>query len=236
MTEQFTAALMMCAAELHIELTARHMERFAAYADLLLLWNGKMNLTAITEEDEIAKKHIIDSLTALEGGIGTGTRLIDVGTGAGFPGLPLAIYREDIEVTLIDSLAKRVTYLQAVIDALGLTNARAIHARAEEAARDTAHREQYDIAIARAPIVFEYILPFAAVGGKAIAMKGRSYDEERMEAAKAVNALGGAPIRAIPVRIPTMDDARALLVAEKIEKTPKDYPRKPGTAAKSPIL
>lgn len=240
MTEQFAGALSMCAEKLHIEMTDAHIERFSIYARLLVEWNEKMNLTAITDDVEIAKKHIVDSLTALEAGIEAGAALIDVGTGAGFPGLPLAICREDIRITLLDSLNKRVTFLQAVIDALHLTNVRAIHARAEEAARDRAHRERYDVAVARAvaraPVVFEYLLPFAKVGGKAVAMKGKSYDEERIEAAKAVQALGGSPIRAIPVHIPTLDDARALLVTEKIANTPKAYPRKPGAASRSPMV
>ncbi|BEU86585.1 16S rRNA (guanine(527)-N(7))-methyltransferase RsmG [Selenomonas sp. TAMA-11512] len=240
MTERFTDILRVCAEALHIDLTDRELARFTKYADLLVEWNAKINLTAITEDEDIAKKHILDSLTVLEAGIKEDAAVIDVGTGAGFPGLPLAIHREDVEVTLLDSLNKRVNFLQAVIDTLELPNVRAVHARAEEAARDGAHRERYDVAVARAvaraPVVFEYLLPFAKVGGKAVAMKGKSADEEREEAAKVVRTLGGAPIRAVPVRIPTLDDARTLLIAEKTSKTPKTYPRKAGTASRSPIV
>ena len=200
-----------------------------------------MNLTAITEPREVAVKHIVDSLTALRGIEGEDSlRLIDVGTGAGFPGIPLKIVRPDLQLTLLDSLKKRVHFLETVVEALGLEGAECLHGRAEEAARQSALRERFDIAVSRAvarlPVLAEYLLPFVHIGGTAIALKGLHSEEEAKEAERGVKILGGRAIESIPVALPGLSDKRAVLVIKKERPTPKAYPRKAGKPAKEPLL
>ena len=167
-------------------------------------------------------------------------RVLDVGTGAGFPGLPLKIFAPSIELTLMDSLQKRVKFLQAVVAELGLSGVHCVHARAEEAARMTAYREQFDIvcarAVARLPILAEYAMPFVRRGGHFLALKGKAFAEEANEAKKAIKALGGKSVTIRAVKLPGLDDKRAVIVVEKAMPTPKAYPRKAGTPSKSPIL
>lgn len=217
------------------------LERLDVYARLLVEWNEKMNLTAITDPYGVTVKHMADSLQILPL-LPTGTfSLIDVGTGAGFPGVPVAVCRPDCRVTLLDGLNKRLVFLEAVCKELGLDTVR-VHARAEEAARQSVHREVYDIATARAvarlPVLCEYCLPFVRVGGRFIAMKGPDGDAELAEAAAAVKLLGGkagAPVRR---SLPTPDgaaDTRVLLPIEKVAHTPEKYPRHGGKIAKAPL-
>lgn len=216
------------------------LQQFTRYYELLIAWNEKMNLTAITEAHEVAVKHMVDSLTAYDKTLfHKGVSVIDVGTGAGFPGLPLKIFCPEIRLTLMDSLNKRVKFLQTVVDELGLTGVECVHARAEEGARNKKYREQFDIAVSRAvarlPILCEYCLPFVKKGGHFLALKGRAYAEEAEEAKKAIKVMGGSHTEVREVHLPDLEDKRAIIIVTKTMPTPKAYPRKAGTPAKNPL-
>ena len=236
----FEEILAARAAEAGIPLTAEQIGQFSVYHEMLLDWNTRMNLTALTVPEDVAVKHIIDSLTAYDAARFDGARtLIDVGTGAGLPGIPLAVYVPHLTVTLLDSLNKRVRFLTEATVAMGLTNVRCIHARAEEAARTAEHRAAYDIAVSRAvarlPVLLEYTLPFVRVGGTLLALKGRAYAEEQKEARRAAEVLGGGRITARPVHLPGLDDVRAILTVTKERQTPAAYPRGGGAPARRPL-
>lgn len=236
----FEEILAARADEAGIPLTAEQIGQFSVYHEMLLDWNTRMNLTAITAPEDVAVKHIIDSLTAYDAALFDGARtLIDVGTGAGLPGIPLAVYAPHLTVTLLDSLNKRVRFLTEVTAAMGLQNVRCIHARAEEAARTAEHRAAYDIvvsrAVARLPVLLEYTLPFVRVGGTLLALKGRAYAEEQKEARRAAEVLGGGRITARPVHLPGLDDVRAILTVTKERQTPAAYPRGGGAPARRPL-
>ena len=227
----FEEILTTRAAEAGIVLTAAQTAQFAVYNEMLIDWNTRMNLTALTAPADVAVKHIIDSLTAYDAALFDGAAtLIDVGTGAGLPGIPLAVYAPHIRVTLMDALQKRVRFLTEVTRAMGLTNTRCIHARAEEAARTAEHRAAYDIAVSRAvarmPVLLEYALPFVRVGGTFLALKGRAYAAEAAEGAGAARRLGGGAVAARPVHLPGLDDVRAILSVRREKPTPKEYPRR----------
>ncbi|WP_314796186.1 16S rRNA (guanine(527)-N(7))-methyltransferase RsmG [uncultured Selenomonas sp.] len=237
----FEEILAARAAEAGIPLTAEQIGQFSVYHEMLLDWNTRMNLTALTALEDVAVKHIIDSLTAYDAALFDGARtLIDVGTGAGLPGIPLAVYAPHLTVTLLDALNKRVRFLTEVTAAMGLQNVRCIHARAEEAARTVEHRAAYDIAVSRAvarlPVLLEYTLPFVRVGGTLLALKGRAYAEEQKEARRAAEVLGGGRISARPVHLPGLDDVRAILMVTKERQTPAAYPRGGGAPTRRPIL
>ena len=237
----FEEILAARAAEAGIPLTAEQIGQFSVYHEMLLDWNTRMNLTALTAPEDVAVKHIIDSLTAYDAALFDGARtLIDVGTGAGLPGIPLAVYAPHLTVTLLDALNKRVRFLTEVTAAMGLQNVRCIHARAEEAARTAEHRAAYDIAVSRAvarlPILLEYTLPFVRVGGTLLALKGRAYAEEQKEARRAAEVLGGGRITARPVHLPGLDDVRAILTVTKERQTPVAYPRGGGAPTRRPLL
>ena len=237
----FEEILAARAAEAGIPLTAEQIGQFSVYHEMLLDWNTRMNLTALTAPEDVAVKHIIDSLTAYDAALFDGARtLIDVGTGAGLPGIPLAVYAPHLTVTLLDALNKRVRFLTEVTAAMGLPNVRCIHARAEEAARTTEHRAAYDIAVSRAvarlPILLEYTLPFVRVGGTLLALKGRAYAEEQKEGQRAAAVLGGSRITARPVHLPGLDDVRAILTVTKERQTPVAYPRGGGAPTRRPLL
>ena len=237
----FEEILAARAAEAGIPLTAEQIGQFSVYHEMLLDWNTRMNLTALTAPEDVAVKHIIDSLTAYDAALFDGARtLIDVGTGAGLPGIPLAVYVPHLTVTLLDSLNKRVRFLTEVTAAMGLPNVRCIHARAEEAARTAEHRAAYDIvvsrAVARLPVLLEYTLPFVRVGGTLLALKGRAYAEEQKEARRAAEVLGGGRITARPVHLPGLDDVRAILTVTKERQTPAAYPRGGGAPTRRPLL
>ena len=237
----FEEILAARAAEAGIPLTAEQIGQFSVYHEMLLDWNTRMNLTALTAPEDVAVKHIIDSLTAYDAALFDGARtLIDVGTGAGLPGIPLAVYAPHLTVTLLDSLNKRVRFLTEVTAAMGLQNVRCIHARAEEAARTAEHRAAYDIAVSRAvarlPVLLEYTLPFVRVGGTLLALKGRAYAEEQKEARRAAEVLGGGRITARPVHLPGLDDVRAILTVTKERQTPAAYPRGGGAPPRPPLL
>lgn len=237
----FEEILAARADEAGIPLTAEQIGQFSVYNEMLLDWNTRMNLTALTAPEDVAVKHIIDSLTAYDAARFDGARtLIDVGTGAGLPGIPLAVYAPHLTVTLLDSLNKRVRFLTEVTAAMGLQNVRCIHARAEEAARTAEHRAAYDIvvsrAVARLPVLLEYTLPFVRVGGTLLALKGRAYAEEQKEARRATEVLGGGRITARPVHLPGLDDVRAILTVTKERQTPAAYPRGGGAPTRRPLL
>ena len=237
----FEEILAARAGEAGIPLTAEQIGQFSVYNEMLLDWNTRMNLTALTAPEDVAVKHIIDSLTAYDAARFDGARtLIDVGTGAGLPGIPLAVYVPHLTVTLLDSLNKRVRFLTEVTAAMGLQNVRCIHARAEEAARTAEHRAAYDIAVSRAvarlPVLLEYTLPFVRVGGTLLALKGRAYAEEQKEARRAAEVLGGGRITARPVHLPGLDDVRAILTVTKERQTPAAYPRGGGAPTRRPLL
>ena len=236
----FEEILAARADEAGIPLTAEQIGQFSVYHEMLLDWNTRMNLTALTAPEDVAVKHIIDSLTAYDAALFDGARtLIDVGTGAGLPGIPLAVYAPHLTVTLLDALNKRVRFLTEVTAAMGLQNVRCIHARAEEAARTAEHRAAYDIAVSRAvarlPVLLEYTLPFVRVGGTLLALKGRAYAEEQKEARRAAEVLGGGRITARPVHLPGLDDVRAILTVTKERQTPAIYPRGGGAPARRPL-
>ncbi|MGP1366223.1 MAG: 16S rRNA (guanine(527)-N(7))-methyltransferase RsmG [Schwartzia sp. (in: firmicutes)] len=230
------------AAEVYgLSLTDKQRMQFDRYGALLLSWNEKMNLTAIVEPTEVAVKHFIDAASVWRADWFTAEirRVVDVGTGAGFPGLPLKILHPELDVTLMDALQKRVRFLSEVIEALGLTGVAAVHARAEEGARQKIYRERFDAAVSRAvaplSVLAEYTLPFVRVGGFLAAQKGAKYAAEAQEGAKALDLLGGAPPVIASVKLPGLDDARAVLYVEKVRPTPDPYPRKAGTPEKKPL-
>ena len=237
----FKEELAKAAAEYGINLSDTQMEQYNRYFELLVEWNEKINLTAITEPKEVAIKHMIDSITAYDENLfKDGTTVIDVGTGAGFPGLPLKIFCPEIKLTLMDSLNKRIKFLQTVVEELGLKDVECVHARAEEGARNKKYRESFDIAVSRAvarlPILCEYCLPFVKKGGHFIALKGMQYNDEADEATKAIKVMGGSKTEIRPVKLPELDDKRAVITITKTMPTPKAYPRKAGTPTKNPIV
>lgn len=221
-----------------INLSEDKILKFIEYKNLLKEWNEKINLTAITEDKEIMLKHFADSLTILKY-INNNTSIIDVGTGAGFPGIPIKIAKEDIDVVLLDSLNKRVNFLNEVINKTKLNNIKTIHGRAEDVSHETSMREKFDYATARAvanlSTLAELCLPFIKVGGKFICMKGNNINEEVNEAKKAIEILGGKIEKIDNFVIPETDIERNIIIISKVKPTPKQYPRKAGTPAKQPI-
>lgn len=236
----FTTELRAAAEAASLSLSEEQILKFTRYDALLVDWNERMNLTAITEPRDVAVKHMVDSLTAYDAALFSGApTVIDVGTGAGFPGIPLKIFDPSIRLTLMDSLAKRLAFLEAVVEDLGLTGVTCVHARAEDAAHEPQRRERYDIAVSRAvarlPVLLEYTLPFVKKGGHLIALKGRTAEEEATDAKRALKLLGGRLETIRPVTLPGLSDKRAVLTITKIAPTPKAYPRKAGTPAKKPL-
>ena len=223
-----------------LALSREQLTAMDTYNRLLLEWNQKMNLTAITAPQEVAVKHMIDSLSCYRADIFTdGASVVDVGTGAGFPGIPLKIYRPAIQLTLLDSLNKRLNFLQTVVDSLGLDGVALVHARAEEAGQNKLYREKYQVAVSRAVarlnILCELCLPLVKTGGWFVALKGAQYEEEAREAAAALTALGGSIELVQPVSLPGLADKRAVIYIRKVAATPPGYPRKAGTPEKKPL-
>ncbi len=226
--------------EFHITLCDRQMEQFLLYYEMLVEKNKVMNLTAITEFDEVMKKHFVDSLSlAKVYDLNSSVSVIDVGTGAGFPGIALKIAFPDLKVTLLDSLNKRIIFLQDVIDSLGLKQIEAIHGRAEDLAKPEKLREKYDLCVSRAvanlAVLSEYCLPYVKVGGKFISYKSEKGAEEIKSAKHAVDVLGGKIKDRICFTLPASDLNRCLIVIDKVKRTPNQYPRKAGTAHKNPL-
>ena len=224
--------------KIHIKLREEQIKKFYTYMNLLLEWNEKMNLTAITEPNEVILKHFIDSLT-ISKYIEDDPTVIDMGTGAGFPGIPLKIVREDINITLVDSLNKRIKFLDEVIEKLELKDIKTIHARAEEFGRNVKYREKFDYttsrAVANLSTLAEYLIPLVKIKGKVISMKGSTVSEEIEMGKKAINVLGGKILKIDEFSLPDSDIKRNIIMIEKIKSTPNRYPRKAGTPAKDPI-
>jgi 16S rRNA (guanine527-N7)-methyltransferase len=224
------------AARFGVTLNADQEAQFALLADALVAWNAHTNLTAITDPEGVHVRHFLDSLTVP---VRPDDRVIDVGTGAGFPGLPLAIAYPTLRVTLLEATGKKIAFLEHVIGRLGLMNVVTLHARAEDAGQLSAHRAAYDLAVARAvarlPVLLEYLLPLVRVGGRCIAMKGVTAHEEAESARRALRTLGGKLIGIETVMLPGIDEPHHLVMVEKTAPTPAIYPRKPGTPSKNPL-
>ncbi len=235
--EIFSEELKIKAKQIEIKLTKEQIEKYYNYMSLLLEWNEKINLTAIIEPREIILKHFVDSLTIAKY-IKDDEKLIDVGTGAGFPGIPLSIVKENTDIVLLDSLNKRINFLEEVKENLKLENITTIHGRAEEFGKNKKERETYDIATSRAVaplnILLEYLLPLVKVGGRAICMKGSNIEEVE-NAKNALEILGGQIEKIEEITLPNSDIKRNIIIVEKVKNTPLKYPRKPGTPSKEPI-
>ncbi|MDI9475583.1 MAG: 16S rRNA (guanine(527)-N(7))-methyltransferase RsmG [Natronincolaceae bacterium] len=226
--------------EMGIEISHKQAEQFIKYKDILLEWNRKMNLTTITEEREIIIKHFLDSLSCIQTKYLKNTgKMIDIGTGAGFPGIPLKIILPDIKLTLLDSLKKRIGFLEEVCAELDLGGIEFIHGRAEDFGQNKNYREKYKYVVSRAVaalnVLTEYCLPFAQVGGHFICQKGPKLIEEIKDAQKAIKILGGKVVEQIKIELPFSDRDHYILVIEKIKQTPIKYPRKAGKPSKNPI-
>ncbi|MFB5190897.1 16S rRNA (guanine(527)-N(7))-methyltransferase RsmG [Alicyclobacillus fastidiosus] len=225
-------------------LTEEQLKKLDAYRRLLLDWNERMNLTAITDEPEVYVKHFYDSLAVLmvpewKKIVRPGLRVIDVGTGAGFPGIPLAIVEEDVEFVLNDALQKRVGFLQAVVDELNLANVRVIHARSEDLAREMDYRQQFDVvvsrAVARLNILMELMCPFLRVGGVGFSYKGPGFDDERVDGLRAAKRLGAALKEPMTYTLPLEMGARTIVAFEQITPISNTYPRKAGIPQRKPL-
>ena len=226
--------------DLGINCTDNTVEKFRLYREILVDWNQKMNLTGIEDEREVYIKHFLDSIAAVKNGyIKDGMSIIDVGTGAGFPGLPLRICLENTKVTLLDSLNKRINFLSEVCKNVGIEDIELIHGRAEDFGKDENYREQYDVATARAvaglPILMEFCVPFIKVGGYFVCLKVPNADTELEESKKAMEVLGLEFVEKIDVELPEMDLKHNIVVFKKVNNTPAKYPRKAGKPVKSPI-
>jgi len=240
--EEFTRLLDAGCEELGIVLTEKQKEQFFKYFQLLTEWNQVMNLTAITEMPEVVTKHFVDSLLVVKVSDGIRTEAyscIDVGTGAGFPGIPLKIAFPQLQITLLDSLNKRVGFLNTVIQELGLTGITAVHGRAEDFGRNKEYREQFDLCVSRAvanlSTLSEYCLPFVKAGGKFLPYKSGKVEEEAREAESAVKKLGGSMRETKTLVLPGTDVDRTFVPIDKINMTPKKYPRKAGMPGKEPL-
>ncbi|MBO4401130.1 MAG: 16S rRNA (guanine(527)-N(7))-methyltransferase RsmG [Selenomonadaceae bacterium] len=221
-------------------LSARQLDQFEIFYRAVIDWNEKINLTAITGAEDFAIKHVIDSLTVWDENKFAGVRkIIDVGTGAGFPGIPLKIFKPEVEIVLLDSLDKRVKFLKSVVEELNLSGVECVHGRAEDLAHDKNYRERFDLvtarAVARLNVIAEYCLPFAKTGGIFAAMKGKNFREEIAEAGVAVKILGGGEILSVEKNLPNLPDIRAVIYVDKVKSTPKNFPRKAGVPAKNPL-
>ena len=228
------------ASEMNIEISENANEMFAKYSKMLLHYNEFMNLTAITEPEEVKEKHFLDSATLiLSDKLLKGSTLIDIGAGAGFPSMPVKIIREDLNVTMLDSLNKRINFLNDVIAELELKNIKAVHQRAEDAGKNKEFREKFDIATARAvaglAVLAEYALPFVKLGGYFVAMKGNAPEDEINGAKKAIKEMGGEIESVKEIELPSGIN-HCLVIIKKVTNTPGKYPRKAGTPSKSPVV
>lgn len=224
----------------NIELTAKQEEQFNKYYELLIDWNEKINLTAITEYDEVLKKHFEDSISICEHiNMNDVESVIDVGTGAGFPGIPIKIMFPHIKLTLLDSLNKRINFLNIVIEELGLTDVTTVHGRAEDLAKKPEFRESFDLCVSRAvanlSTLSELCIPFVKLNGRFVSYKAEKADMELKDATNAIKLLGGTDVDVKDVILPDTDYQRKMIIISKGKTTPKKFPRKAGTPAKEPL-
>ncbi|GAB4513602.1 MAG: 16S rRNA (guanine(527)-N(7))-methyltransferase RsmG [Anaerolineae bacterium] len=221
-----------------LTLSAEQVAAFDLYAQALAAWNAHTNLTAIIEPEAVRVRHFLDSLS-LVGLVKGSSTVLDVGTGAGFPGLPLAMVYPDVQVTLLESTGKKIKFLEHIAQQLGLKNVHTLNARAEDAGHLPDQRGRYDVVVARAvarmPALVEYLLPFARVGGKVIAMKGDTAQQETQDAKHALQLLGGRLNRIESVQLPGLEQTHYLVIIEKTDPTPAGYPRKPGIPTRKPL-
>lgn len=224
--------------KINIEFDDKKIEQFYKYMNLLIEWNEKINLTAITEPDDIILKHFIDSLT-ISKYINENKKIADIGTGAGFPGIPLKIAKPNTQMFLIDSLNKRIKFLEEVIKQNEIPNTFAIHARAEEIGHNKEYRGNFDVvtsrAVARLNVLLEYMMPLVKLGGKCICLKGPNIGEELEEAKNAIDILGGKIEKVEEIELPDSDNKRTIIIIKAVKQLPNRYPRKPGTPTVSPL-
>ena len=236
--KEFSDLMIDYGKEINIVFTEEQLQKFYQYMNLLIEWNEKINLTAIIEPKEIILKHFIDSLTIMKY-IEQDKSVIDIGTGAGFPGIPIKIVRPDLKVTLLDSLNKRINFLNEVIKQLELENINAVHARIEEYAKNKQYREKYEVATSRAvanlTTLSEYMLPMVKIKGMAICMKGSEVSEEISKSKNSIKILGGKITKIEEFTLPKSEYKRNLILIEKTNQTPGKYPRKPGIPSKEPL-
>lgn len=226
--------------DIGINLDNEKIDKFLKYKELILEWNKKINLTAITDEKEIILKHFVDSLSVSCGiDFFDGINIIDVGTGAGFPGVPIKILFENSSITLLDSLNKRIKFLEEVVNSLNLNNVSLVHSRAEDAGKNELFREKYDLCVSRAladlTVLCEYCLPFVNINGIFVSLKGPNAEEEIKSSSEALNILGGEIIDIKKITIPKTDITHSLIIIKKVRHTPTKFPRKSGKIIKNPI-
>ena len=235
--EKFSLEMKEKLNKINVQIEETQLEKFYNYMNLLIEWNEKINLTAITEPKEIILKHFVDCITIVKH-IPKEAQIVDVGTGAGFPGIPLNIMDDSSNYTLVDSLNKRINFLNEIINTLDLENINAIHSRIEDFAKN--NKEDYDVATSRAVaslnILLEYLLPLVKVGGICICMKGSNVQEEVQNSKKALEVLGGKIESIEEIVLPDSDITRNIIIVRKIKNTPNKYPRKAGMASKDPII
>jgi len=234
--EQFIQALK----EQGIELSEKQIQQFRRYFEILVEWNEKMNLTAITDEPSVYLKHFYDSISAsFHFDFTKVTTVCDVGAGAGFPSLPIKICYPHLHITIVDSLNKRIQFLNHLSDEIGLDHVEFVHARAEEFGQNSQYREKFELvtarAVARLSVLSELCLPLVKEGGQFLALKAASGDDELKDAKKAITVLGGKLVHHVAFELPVEESERTIYVFDKVKATPKKYPRKPGTPNKSPI-
>ena len=237
---KFYELMKNAAEEVGMSLSEEQYNKFIKYMKLIQEWNEKVNLTAITEDEEVVKKHFIDCIKAYKcEELKNAKTIIDVGTGAGFPGIPIKIMFPHLQITLLDSLNKRLKFLNNVIDELGLESIETVHGRAEDIARKEEFREQYDLCVSRAvanlSTLSEYCIPFIAKNGKFISYKSSISSEEIQNAKSAIKILGGVVVEEKTVHLPCSDMDRTFVVVNKTNNTGKKYPRKAGTPSKEPL-
>ena len=234
--EEFSIELKEKYNKIDVKIKDKEVEQFYEYMNSLLEWNEKINLTAITEPKEVILKHFIDSIT-IQKYIQKENSVVDVGTGAGFPGIPLNIVNNEAKYTLVDSLNKRIKFLDEIIDKLNLKNIETVHSRAEDFAKE--NRETYDVATSRAVaalnVLLEYLLPLVKVGGLCICMKGSNVQEEIEASSNALKILGGQIEKVEQITLPDSDIIRNIVIVRKVTKTSSKYPRKAGFPSKEPL-